>query len=157
MIINIRNITEGSFIPIEEPHREHLIYNEKSNETRPLDTQYKYIITTPYTVDFTINDTEDVQRIEVPTDFLTDGNSGWFDRGVAWIFHDWLYATHEMVPGVAAEKAFADELLLAIQTARGQFPLVVWMHKVALGFPVVSEQSWESSGERGPEFYRLNQ
>lgn len=53
-------------------------------------------------------------RITIPPGFVCDGNSGGPDVGFSWLFHDWLYHTHEFQNNVSCTREEADLLMYTI-------------------------------------------
>ena len=88
--IRVLDIVKGDMRRLTEEERE--IYSNNS---------YKYVITKPYIcrVSFEKGDTTHEKEVYVPAGFLTDGCTGGPDWGCAWVFHDFLYATHRFNAG----------------------------------------------------------
>jgi hypothetical protein len=90
--------------------------------------------------------------VKIPHGFLTDGNSGGPDFGNAWLFHDWVYATHKIGDSnVSIDQA--DQLMYDILN----FERAPLSSKI---FSCISKcnpcclftSAWTSSGQRGPQF-----
>lgn len=91
--------------------------------------------------------------IVVPPGFLTDGNSAGPDFGEAWLFHDWLYATHKFTSGQKCSREQADKILGQIYDQEGMY-FFAWIAMAAskMNFADAFQEAWEESGCRGPEF-----
>jgi len=101
--------------------------------------------------------------IEVPKNFLSDGNSGfavvpefgWFSCEDAWIIHDWLYASHPTLNGVSISQEMADKIMLAILDHRDH-DAERFVTSIAMRLaPGQFSASWKTSGEREPEYIVL--
>jgi hypothetical protein len=91
--------------------------------------------------------------ITVPTGFLTDGSSGPFpDWGRAWLFHDWLYASHRFDDRPCTRQE-ADKILLKL-IRHDNFYYASWLFckLVQLNPFYIWTRAWKKSGEHGPQF-----
>ena len=110
-------------------------------------TTYKWVTTTPSICKW------DDKQLVVPVGFLTDGNSGGPDCGRSWLFHDWLYATHQISPGKACTRQEADDLMEKVLECEGHIYYCKAFHNLRCWNPFyLFSKAWESSGKRGPEF-----
>jgi hypothetical protein len=117
---------------------------------------YQYVVTAPFVATFEVRTSVNGvlvgrQRVvvHVPTDFLADGNSSrFFNTSLAWVFHDWLYATHAL-----SHRHLADDAMKQILASEGN--TVEWWATSAVMklFGWKFDNAWNSSGERGPEFF----
>ena len=137
-------LTEGTKRPITR------------EEGKKYKTRYIWVITSPY-----IFENEDC-RIEVPAGFLTDGSTASPDFKSAWIFHDYLYATHKFSDGKPCRRVQADNIMVNILThdeyenLGGRYYSIFYASVVTTmsyfnlfyGF----SSAWDSSGARGCEF-----
>lgn len=91
--------------------------------------------------------------ITIPVGFLTDGSSGGPDVGVAWLFHDYLYATHMFSDGTQCTREDADSIMADILRADNMLNyhrIFVWLYTWNLCY--CFSRAWASSGKRGPNF-----
>ncbi len=95
----------------------------------------------------------DIICITVPKGFLTDGSSGGPDYGCSWLFHDWLYATHQFDGNVKCTRDEADEVMESVLKSErlgGYCKIFELISDIDI-FGLFSS-AWESSGHRGPQF-----
>lgn len=92
-------------------------------------------------------------RITVPVGFLTDGSTGGPDVGCAWLFHDWLYATHSFDNKTPCTRAKADQIMSAILQAdrMTMYDRVARMLCRRNPFYLFS-RAWTNSHRRGAQF-----
>ena len=93
------------------------------------------------------------KTITVPINFLTDGFTGGFDYGHAWVVHDYLYATHTFDDNSECTREQADEIMTNIMHEehmgwREKLFRFVTKHNLFWIF----SKAWELSFARGPEF-----
>ena len=125
-------------------------------EVNQYKTRYTWVITSPYTYE---NGNE---YINVPAGFLTDGSSFSPNFYTSWIYHDYLYSTHEFSNGESCTRVQADRVMLNIlreteYTNRyAGFYAAMYAGVVSMvsyyNPPFAFSSAWASSGERGPEF-----
>lgn len=102
---------------------------------------------------YSISDAEfppDVRHICVPKGFLSDGSSGTPDITFAWVFHDYLYATHRFTSGQECTRKEADDLMVTILKRNGH---KFYGSLAAAAFYMnpfwVFSRAWNKSGARG--------
>ena len=128
-------------------------------EAKNYKTNYCWVVTSPY-----IYEDGDF-RIEIPEGFLTDGSTCSPDFGTGWIFHDYLYSTHEFCDSKCCERCQADQVMINILRNTGYNSLASTYY-ASLYSSTVSliscynpfytfSAAWESSGVRGPEFLQM--
>lgn len=119
---------------------------EKSELYKKTGSKYKWV-----TEGEAICRKDDIE-IRIPHSFLTDGSSGGPDAGDAWLFHDWLYSTHQIC-GKPCSRKEADILMIEILKFQRFF---IYAKVVKLLFKLnpfgVFSNAWENSGKRGPQF-----
>jgi len=130
-----------------------------SEELKKYKTRYTWVITSPYTYE------DDNNYINVPAGFLTDGSTFSPDFGNGFIFHDYLYSTHEFSNGEECERVQADRVMLNIlrntryESRFAGFYAAMYGGVVSMvsyyNPPYAFSSAWASSGERGPEFLEL--
>lgn len=132
---------------------------------------YKYVVTTPYKYVTKKYENEDERpttskgtsrtrtntnhyQLVVPDDFLTDGASGCApDYGAAWVFHDWLYATHRFDSGQDCSRETADKLMIEMLRAEKRPFFACLVKRLSeRDLCCCFGDAWEKSGTRGPEF-----
>lgn len=91
--------------------------------------------------------------IVVPKDFLTDGSSGGPDYGRSWLFHDYLYATHQFTSGQECTRKEADRVMERV-LRHENIGWYCWAFvKVSKINPFwLFSRAWRKSGGRGAEF-----
>lgn len=92
-------------------------------------------------------------KITVPIGFLTDGATGGPDAGIAWLFHDYLYANHRFDDGSECTRADADNIMVAllwVDNMRRYSRVVRWLTRA--NFCWQFSRAWERSGRRGVNF-----
>jgi len=108
---------------------------------------YKYV--TEIASKYTYGD----YSIEVPEGFLTDGSSGAPDYGRSWLFHDYLYATHEFTSGQVCTRKEADNVMeRVLQHEKLGWYCWLFVRASKLNPFWVFSRAWTRSGQRGPEF-----
>lgn len=111
---------------------------------------YKFAACGPFT--WTIPHTG--EQIVIPRGFLTDGMTSSPDNsGFAFLFHDYLYATHcigeRTITRQQADQIMCD--ILEFERAPLKHRFVAFIFKLNPFFLV--SRAWKTSGKRGPEFY----
>ena len=142
-------------------------------ERKTLSGSYKWVVQTVFTytnTDFAntgiaSDDTRQPGRqpsshvhVQVPLAFLTDGASGGGpDYGSSWLFHDWLYATHEFTSGQPCTRKQADKVMYQV-LKHDRLHFYAWgFKKLAAWNPFwVFSRAWKKSGSRGTEFLVIN-
>lgn len=127
-------------------------YRDLTNEEKHDD--YVYAITVPYKY------TDGLGRtIEVPVEFLTDGASGPIpDWGHAWIYHDWLYATHKFSSGEECSRREADNVMAEVLKQENlNLYRLAFRILTRMNFLCLFSRAWKNSGHRGPEFVTVNE
>ncbi len=120
---------------------------ELTDDEKKIYSGYKYVTISEFYCDY------DSHNICIPVNFLTDGSSGGPDYGCSWLFHDYLYATHEFTPGDTCTRTEADNLMNKIlqnerlDMYRWLFIKVSWLNIFWL-----FSKAWDSSGKRGANF-----
>lgn len=110
--------------------------------------EYTYVVTEPYTFRWENKD------VAVEKGFLTDGSTCTLDFGSAWLFHDYLYATHRFSSGEACTREEADRVMQTI-LERENLNYKSWLLKT-FKWCCCFRRAWSRSGLRGPQ-YRLLQ
>ena len=96
------------------------------------------------------------RTIEVPIGFLTDGSSGAPDYGRSWLFHDFLYSTHEFESGEICTRSEADQVMKQILLHENMGWYCWLFQKAALFNPFwIFSSAWVRSGLRGPEYFEM--
>ncbi len=123
-------------------------------------TRYSWVITSPYTYE------NGDEYIKVPRGFLSDGSTFSPDTGNGWIFHDYLYSTHEFSTGDSCTRVQADRVMLnVLKNTRYEnrcFGIYSALYAGAVSMvsyynpPYAFSSAWASSGARGPEFLDLD-
>lgn len=96
---------------------------------------------------------DDNDKIVVPKGFLTDGSTDSPDAGFGWLFHDYLYATHN-INGRQITRKEADNILLEIlkyERANKLYRLIIKAVFKMNPFKLCSK-AWNQSGQRGAEY-----
>jgi hypothetical protein len=98
---------------------------------------------------------DDVLYIRVPEGFLTDGSSSAPDIvTTSWLFHDYLYATHQFTSGQECTRQKADEIMITMLKRNGHKMYARFLSFAFRMNPfMVFSRSWRKSGERGANFY----
>lgn len=140
------------------------------DEKKGYKTKYEYVLLSECVYEY------QTKKIVVPPGFLTDGSSGGPDYGSAWIFHDYLYATHAYTSvdnsvidsSEPLSNAVTSNLTCSRQDADAIFVQVLRHQRMfayariasvlsSLNFLWLFSRAWERSGERGPEFLNIPQ
>lgn len=110
---------------------------------------YCWVVEQPYSCA-----TPEGLTVTVPVGFLTDGSTGGPDVGCAWLFHDWLYATHAYDDGSVCTQAEADALMSDILKAdrMSAYDAVFSFLRWAFCCRCFLSRAWRASGARGPHF-----
>lgn len=162
-ISNVKIVQSGCLIELNEAEIEY--YRDMSANG----SKYKYFTEGEYVVEFTLERGGETLacRVSVPEGFLSDGDSGGPDRGLSWLFHDYVYATHSFARSQDGSSALidcsrceADELMSEILKIETISTLKWYTRLYERGFTIVSKmnvlwlfsKAWYSSGARGPEF-----
>lgn len=130
------------------------------DEKKGYKTKYEYVVLSECIYEYAS------KKIVVPAGFLTDGSSGGPDYGSAWIFHDYLYATHAYT--FVDDSIDQDKIVCSRQEADSIFVQVLRHQRMfayariaeilsSLNFLWLFSRAWERSGERGPEFLIIPQ
>lgn len=133
------------------------VRNITHEEKKRYKTAYKYAVVEPYEY-YNGN-----FCIIVKEGFLTDGATGGPDFGCSWMFHDYLYATHEFTSGQPCTREQADEVMeTIIKKEREEESILASCYAVSFKYAVSKlsywnpcwcfSRAWNSSGERGPEY-----
>jgi hypothetical protein len=110
--------------------------------------KYKWVTTSTSTL------IHDNFIIIIPKGFLTDGNSGGSDFGNAWLFHDWLYATHKIGSKDDITIQQADQLMKDILVfERAPIHSRLFSCISRCNPCCLFTSAWQVSGQRGPQFY----
>lgn len=92
-------------------------------------------------------------HVLVPAGFLSDGASGGApDISSAWVFHDWLYATHRFTSGQHCSRTEADRVMWKV-LRNDRLRLYAWgFRMLARTNPLCAfSRAWNQSGKRGPK------
>lgn len=118
-----------------------------SDDEKELYPPYRYVIES----DFEYND--ETHSLLVPRGFLTDGATRAPDYGSAWVFHDYLYATHVFSDGEECTREEADRIMENI-LRHDRMHKCAWLLGVLTRWNPfwIFSRAWRRSGERGPEF-----
>lgn len=108
-------------------------------------SKYRYVVVSAYTLIWK------GRTLCVPAGFLTDGSTGGPDYGTSWLYHDWLYSTHQFSSGEACTREEADELMGDVLAADR-------MYAYCKAFLILSKMdpfglfsaSWDSGEEKDP-------
>lgn len=112
---------------------------------------YKYCTLTRYSYSY------GPLRIEIPPGFLTDGSSGGPDYGCSWLFHDYLYASHEFSSGEECTREQADAVMKQIlESERLGWYCRVFVFVSRVNCCGLFGRAWRRSGERGPQYIDQN-
>ena len=131
-----------------------------NEEKEKFKTPYKWAVVHPYEYRY-----ED-EYILIEEGFLTDGATGGPDYGSSWVFHDYLYATHEFSDGKECERKEADRVMQNVLNQERKDGKILGSTYATLFEWSVAQISywnpfwcfsgaWESSGERGPEYSHI--
>lgn len=115
------------------------------------------VITTEYACNFGYLEGNDIKikHIKVPAGFLFDGSTMSPDLGSSYVFHDYLYATHEFFTGQECTREEADGIMIDIMKREGHYLLAPLAKFVFWWNPFGKvDDAWNTSGERGPVFYQ---
>jgi hypothetical protein len=122
------------------------------DEKKMYKTKYEYVVLSECVYEY------GPKKIVVPAGFLTDGSSGGPDHGSAWIFHDYLYATHAYTlvddsSSVECSRREADDIFVQVLRHQRMFAYARAADILSsLNFLWLFSRAWERSGKRGPEF-----
>ena len=97
-----------------------------------------------------IDGVEVKQSITVPKGFLSDGSTFSPDISSAYIFHDYLYASHQFDNRIDCTREEADQIMIDILEL-GKYKIIPFLARIMFWlnpFYGVSN-AWESSGNRG--------
>ena len=110
-------------------------------------TTYTYVVTEPYKY------IREGKEINVEKGFLTDGSTCSLDFGSAWLFHDYLYATHKFSTREDCTREEADQVMQTILEREnlGYKSLILKTFKWCCCF----RRAWSRSGLRGPQYKLL--
>lgn len=143
------NIKHGNYRELTEKERKQYTSN------------YKYVMLSEYRYE------NNGKVIRVPRGFLSDGSTSSPDRGYAWVFHDYLYATHKFEDGTPCTQNEADAIMVEIineteyKTWYGTMYMSMYSAMSSAVFYLnpfyLTTSAWNSSGERGPEFLPLDE
>lgn len=98
--------------------------------------RYKYIVTNEYTCIY--ND----KQIVVPIGFKSNGATGGPDIGWSWLFHDYLYLTHQFADGSTCDRQLADKIMYDILIYEN-LKLYAYSFKITTKlFPCLFERAW---------------
>jgi len=113
----------------------------------PAQRQYRLVVVKPYVYE------ENDKKIVIPSGFLTDGATGIPDIGKSWLFHDYLYSSHQYTSGQKCTRKEADALMCKIAEYEGWKPLsVVCRAFFSFNIFYVATYAWRNSRKDGPEF-----
>jgi len=123
----------------------------KKKEKRQTTSTFKYVVLTEFTYEF-----ED-KKIIIPRGFLTDGSTYSPDTGYSWIFHDYLYATHQFSSGQHCDRAEADNVMKQILNSerRDTFKCIFTVLSSLNPFWSFS-RPWKTSGKAGVCIYEFD-
>lgn len=111
---------------------------------------YKYVVLSEFIYE------SDGVRITVPPGFLTDGSTYSPDTGYAWIFHDYLYATHKFDNREECSREQADNIMVHILNNERRSTYSSIFHCLSkMNIFWIFSRAWDSSGKRGPENYKV--
>lgn len=111
---------------------------------------YCWVVTRP----FILKTSDPSISITVAAGFLTDGATGGPDIGYAWLFHDWLYATHMLDSGETCTRELADNIMSMVlqdENMTTYDAVFVWLRRMNLCWCFT--RAWTSSGTRGAQTY----
>lgn len=93
---------------------------------------------------------EDEYEITVPPLFLTDGATKAPDCGYSWIFHDYLYNTHEFTSGQSCTRKQADEVMHNILIhEKNYIKDAIFRFLTGINFLGLFSYYWNRNGEIG--------
>ncbi len=120
---------------------------ELTDDEKKIYPDYKYVTISTFYCEYGDH------HVNIPINFLTDGSSGGPDYGWSWLFHDYLYATHEFTSGEKCTRTEADNLMNKIlQNERLGIYRWLFMKVSWLNIFWLFSKAWDSSGKRGPTF-----
>lgn len=92
-------------------------------------------------------------KIIIPKGFLTDGSTSSPDAGFGWVFHDYLYATHQ-INGRQITRKEADKILIKILKYERSNIFYRFMVNVVFKLNPFKycSKAWNDSGQRGAEY-----
>lgn len=113
---------------------------------------YNYVITNDWICEY------EGKMITVKKGFLTDGASGGPDYGCSWIFHDWMYSVHKFDDETPVTRGEVDGLMSEILQSEN-IRWYMWLfHKLSYwNIFYLFSNAWETSGKRGPEFFKFEE
>jgi hypothetical protein len=93
------------------------------------------------------------REIKIPVNFLTDGATCAPDYTYAWLFHDYLYATHSFLDGSECTRQEADDIMYDILRNDRLF-LYAWAFRKLSRMNIfwAFSRAWQNSGRRGACF-----
>ena len=95
----------------------------------------------------------DELTLTVPVGFLTNGATGAPDYGRAWLFHDWLYATHTFDCGEIANRRTADDIMyIVLRHERLSWYWKLFLFAARTNIFWTFSRAWRNSHSRGPRF-----
>ena len=130
-------------------------------EKEKFETPYKWAVVHPY--EYKCGD----KLIIVSEGFLTDGATGGPDFGVSWIFHDYLYASHQYNNGKGCTRIEADQVMQNVlnkEKEEERLLCATYAGCFRFGVSQISywnpfwcfTRAWNSSGIRGPEYSHIS-
>lgn len=153
-------VTPGEYRELTDEDKKRIGHKNEGRESfccGCLDRGYKYVITAPFTARVRGGMFGASKAVTVPAGFLCDGSTGGPDRGNSWVFHDWLYATHEWDGGDECTRQQADELMYRVLKQEGE-GFYAWGFKTLAGCDCLGlfGKAWESSGSKGRKEYMMS-
>jgi len=125
-------------------------------EIKKYQTKYRWVITSNYRYE------NNSHIVEVPKGFLSDGSTFSPDFGSGWIFHDYLYASHNFCDNKECGRIEADQIMIDIlkNTKYDGFISTYYAYMFSGLVYAMSyynlfysfSDAWNSSGSRGCEF-----
>lgn len=105
---------------------------------------YKYVVLSEFSYK------EDDYEIIVPPLFLTDGSTKSPDIGYSWVFHDYLYNTHEFTSGQSCTRKQADEVMHKILVQEGYYVMdAIFRFLAGINFLGLFSYYWRRNGDIG--------
>lgn len=114
---------------------------------------YKYATEVQFIYEY-VDDNEELFQIIVPTGFLSDGASSIApDWSHAWLFHDYLYATHSFTSGQKCSRKQADDVMIQILRHNHlHFYEKIFKALARSNFLWRFSKAWDKCEKCGPEF-----
>lgn len=111
-------------------------------------TPYKWVVVSPFSYE------KNGILVHVQKGFLSDGNSGGPDYGSAWLYHDYLYASHKFDSGEDCTRVQADDLMAEIMEFERNSVIYtkIFILVSKLNFLGLLSRAWRRSGNRGVEY-----